>query len=98
MNPMDPKLTAAYVLKNFAGARLSRKARTTKTIVTLYDGLQSGDDVSDGYRWQTVCEPHACIIAHNTFEKAASHLSHPEEWCEVCMGNEPDPRKELGLI
>jgi hypothetical protein len=87
------KRTAAEVLATCGGARISRKCRATGTVVTLYDGRESGDDI-DGGRWQTVCEDHGTIICHETKRFAELALSHPDDWCDVCMGNEPDPNAE----
>ena len=78
------------VLALNAGAVRSRKCRATGTTVTLYDGEPANMDTSDG-RWQTVCEDHGTIICHTSRKRAESHLSHPDEWCEVCMGQEPSP-------
>jgi len=81
--------TPKEILRDNAGAMVSRTCRATKTVVTLYDGEQAGMDTDNGtMRWQTVCEPHGTIIAHATRAVAESHLSHPDEWCEVCMGLE----------
>lgn len=70
-----------------AGMRVTRKARTTGTQVSLYDGKAAGMDTYSG-RWQTACENHGTIISHKKYGIALSHLSHPEEWCEDCMGGD----------
>lgn len=80
----------AEILRDYAGARVSRKCRKTGTVVTLYDGKSTADFDTDAGRWQTVCEDHGHIIAHENYQTALSWLSHPDEWCDVCMGNEPN--------
>jgi hypothetical protein len=82
----DPK----DILANNAGAVLSRRCRATNTTVTLYDAADpAGDMDSEDGRWWTVCENHGYLVAHLTRAAAEAHLSHPDEWCEVCLGNEP---------
>jgi hypothetical protein len=67
-----------------AGKRERRRCRATGTIVALYDGAQADMD-TEGGRWQTVCEDHGTVVSHRTKALAASHLSHPDEWCEECQ-------------
>lgn len=74
----------------YAGLRLTRRARVTGTQVSLYDGDESGMD-TDGGRWSTVCEPHGGIVNHTTYALALEWLSHPDEWCPTCRGEVPDP-------
>lgn len=76
--------TPEEILATCAGAKLSRRAQKTGTVVTLYDGVEADLD-TEGGRWQTVCEDHGWIVSHSTRKLAASHLSHPEEWCEECQ-------------
>lgn len=82
----DPKA----ILRDNAGAVVSRRCRATNTTVTLYDGDEANLD-TDGGRWSTVCENHGYIVCHETRANAEAALSHPDEWCEVCLGNEPTP-------
>lgn len=67
-----------------AGCRQLRRARSTGTLVGVYDGEEAGLD-TDGGRWSTVCEDHGTIIAHDTLTLARYHSSAPEGWCEECM-------------
>lgn len=67
-----------------AGLRVCRHARSTKTLVSIYDGEPANLDTEAG-RWQTVCETHGNICSHETFATAVSHLSQPEGWCEDCQ-------------
>lgn len=97
-NPRFPCSTAehgpitdpATILRDNAGAVVSRRCHATGTTVTLYDGEAANLD-TDGGRWSTVCEDHGIVICHLTRAAAEAHLSHPDEWCEVCLGNEPPP-------
>lgn len=65
-----------------------RRARSTGTHVVLASpGLEAC--VEEG--WLTICEEHACVCSHETRELAEQWRAHPEDWCEVCLGNEPPP-------
>lgn len=77
----------SQILKENAGALLSRKARSTKTVVTLYLAEAQGMDGESG-KYMTVCEPHGGVVHHDTYNDARNFLSHPEEWCPVCQGEE----------
>lgn len=70
----------------WAGYRAHARARSTGTTVVLLDGIAAGLD-TDGGRWQTVCEDHSIVIAHETIRDARGWLHHPEEWCEDCIAN-----------
>jgi hypothetical protein len=72
-----------------AGLRKWARARQTGRIVAVYDGEEAMLDTAGG-RWQTVCEDHGFIVAHNTLALALSHSADPLGWCEVC-------RVEAGL-
>lgn len=78
---------------NHAGLRYWARARSTGTHVGIYDGIAAGMDTDAG-RWQTVCHEHGWIISHETLALARRHAPCPEEWCEVCSGEEP--AKETG--
>ena len=66
------------------GAVARRKARSTGTTVSLFvPGAQSSDE-----GWMTLCEDHGGCIMHVTRRDAEGWLSHPEEWCPYCMGDE----------
>lgn len=70
------------------GWRQTHIARTTGRPVSVYDGVTAGMDLTGG-RWQTVCEDHGWVISHETLKLARYHAAAPDEWCEICMGNEP---------
>ena len=76
-------------MPEYAGLRQYRKARSTGTHVGVYDGGPAGMD-TEGGRWQTVCEEHGYLASHGTLSLAREHASEPENWCEVCMGNETE--------
>lgn len=66
------------------GAVLRRKARSTGTVVSLFvPGAQSDDP-----GWMTLCEDHGGCVLHDTRRAAEGWLSHPEEWCPYCQGDE----------
>jgi hypothetical protein len=79
--------TPAQILRDNAGALLSRTARSTKTVVTLYCTEEAHLDTDAG-KYTTVCETHGYSVGHDTFSDARSWLSCPEEWCAVCQGEE----------
>jgi hypothetical protein len=64
--------------------RLRRKARSTGTVVAL---IFYGKDHSDG-PWMTLCEDHAGCVHHDTRKLAEGWLSHPEDWCPGCKGED----------
>lgn len=68
----------------WAGVRSASFARSTGTLVVVYDGEEQGMDTEAG-RWQTVCEDHAYIASHDTLAIARSFASAPEEFCEPCQ-------------
>lgn len=74
----------------FAGCRSLRRARSTGTVVGIYDGYASGmanrDEVAAGLdsRWATVCERHSWIVTHETLALARFHATTPEAWCDEC--------------
>ena len=73
----------AEILRDNAGAKVSKRIPHTGTIATLYDAREAGMGVEGG-RWKTVCEDHGSIVAHATRRDAIPHLASPEEWCEEC--------------
>lgn len=64
--------------------RGSRKARSTGTQVYIED---MGKSHLDG-RYMTVCEDHGGCVHHATRKLAEEWLSHPEDWCPTCRGDE----------
>ena len=76
--------TRAYALHGYLGLVEQRRARSTGTLVGLYQGEQAGMD-TDGGLWQTVCEVHGGIASHVTLALARWHMASPEGWCEECM-------------
>lgn len=69
-----------------AGCKDLRFARSTGTLVGLYEAEPAGLDTESG-KWATVCETHGSILCHQTRSVAQSHLSHPEDWCPYCQGD-----------
>jgi len=67
-----------------AGLTDTRRARSTGTTVSLYDGEPAGLD-TEGGRYQTLCEDHSTVVAHTTLRAARSWLPAPEEWCDACQ-------------
>jgi hypothetical protein len=66
-----------------AGCRQLRRARSTGTLVGVYDGGPAGLD-TDGGRWHTICDEHGFVCSHDTLETARAFAASPEEWCEPC--------------
>lgn len=67
--------------------RQRRTARSTGTVVEVYDAEHPGSvfDASEG-RWVTICE-HGSMVAHSTLALARWFAPVPEEWCEECHMN-----------
>lgn len=75
--------TPADILSRNVGARYCARARSTGTLITVYDGKKANLD-TEGGRWQTVCEEHGFVVAHRTLDIARSWMPVPEDWCEGC--------------
>lgn len=71
-----------------AGEREMRK-RQNGSLVSVADGNDAGLDTAGG-RWQSICETHGSVIAHETRRLASFHAVTPWEWCEEC----PEPEGE----
>ncbi len=71
-----------------AGLRQQRRARSTGTLVGIYEAGPAGLD-PDGGPWLTVCETHGTLANHLTLADARGHAPAPEGWCEAC-------RQQLG--
>lgn len=71
------------------------RARSTSTLVSLYDGLAAGLDTDGGTNpWTTMCEDHRGLVTHATRKLAQSWMPLPRVWCEGCQPDcpgEPDP-------
>lgn len=62
---------------------IERTARKTGTRVLLMYSYDADPDQP----WETVCATHGGVCSHQTRALATDWLSHPDEWCEYCMGN-----------
>ena len=67
----------------FAGYRGLAVFDPALAVNVLYDGIAAQLDTSGG-RWQTVCEKHGAICAHQTLALARQHLG-TSGWCEECQ-------------
>lgn len=77
----------SYHFNGLTGCVVQRKARSTGTLVGLYNGEQADLDTDGGTApWSTVCEVHGTVISHSSRKLAESHLSSPQDWCEDCGG------------
>lgn len=72
------------ILRENAGALVSRKCRETGTVVTIYDARSGMFSEAEGL-YATVCEPHGGIVVHESKKAALTFLSHPTEWCPDCQ-------------
>ena len=76
--------------RDFAGCRRLRRARSTGTIVGLYDGFRAGmanEDDEYAQRWALCCESHSFVSEFDSLAGARSLASAPEQWCEVCQAD-----------
>ena len=82
-----------YITDGRKGCVQLRRAKSTGTLVGVYNCDQADLDTDDG-SWATVCEEHGSICNHDTLKLARDHASAPDQWCEEC-GKErdevPDP-------
>ncbi len=76
-------------MPDYAGLVDYRRARSTGTFVGLYKSSEAGMEEDPELPWTTVCEEHSTLVCHRTRALAASHLPHPEEWCEDCQKEHP---------
>lgn len=68
---------------------VTRKARSTGTLVTLGSADDLGLDNGDGtMKWYTICDKHGTAIGHPTYFVARDWASAPEEFCEFCANPE----------
>jgi hypothetical protein len=72
-----------YSTEGRKGCVQLRKAKSTGTMVGVYNCEQADLDTDDG-SWATVCEDHGSIVNHDTLATARSHASAPEGWCDEC--------------
>lgn len=75
--------TVDEVLQN-EGIVYASRARSSGTVVGLYDTTKTTQFDPDGGRWATVCEDHSTIVNHETRRLAESFMACPEEWCQDC--------------
>lgn len=75
-----------------AGLVAHRRARSTGTLVSVYDNAAAGlDDEGGAMPYSTVCEAHSGLISHPNKTLALDWMASPEEWCPTCSGEIPDP-------
>lgn len=79
---MNPK---QYFFKGLPGCVRRQRARSTKTMVGLYQAQQSGLESDPDIHWMTVCEDHGGCVGHDSLRNAIFYLSHPEDWCPTCQ-------------
>jgi hypothetical protein len=79
-------MTDRSTYPTLAGERQRHVARSTGTLVVVYDGREQDMDADDeGGRWYTECVDHGEAVRHTTLGLARWHAPAPEEWCEACM-------------
>lgn len=76
--------TLEEVLRN-EGIVYASRARSSGTIVGLYDVRKTDQFDPDGGRWVTICENHSTIVNHLTRKLAEAFMASPEAWCEDCQ-------------
>lgn len=68
---------------DIAGLRRWARARSSGTVVSIFDGEAQGLEIEMG-RWYTMCEDHSVTCPHDLLRVARSFASAPEEWCQGC--------------
>ena len=74
-----------------AGLIQARIARSTGTLVEVYDANEAGQE-DEGY--STVCGDHGRLVIHPSLSLARAHAADPGGWCGACNGSEPDEDEE----
>jgi hypothetical protein len=73
-----------YGFNGLAGCVVQRKARTTGTLVGVYNSEQAGLEQDSSCVWMTVCEAHNTLVGHASLQLAMGHAVDPEGWCQFC--------------
>jgi hypothetical protein len=63
---------------------IERKTRSGRRVYLDRGGVESDPETP----WTTVCEDHGGCVSHRTRKLAESWLSHPEDWCPGCKGED----------
>lgn len=80
---LRPLSVAQAKESGIAGLIARTRARSTRTIVGLYDGEKAGLDTGGG-RWTLICETHGEAVAFGSRRIGSTFMSVPEEWCSIC--------------
>jgi hypothetical protein len=70
---------------NAAGCVQQRVARSTGTLVGIYDALAAGMESDPALPWATVCEVHNNLVCHPSLRLAKANAPYPAEWCQECV-------------
>jgi hypothetical protein len=82
-SPNQRRATGQW-LNGVPGLVQSRKARTTGTVVGVYDSLAQGIESDPDLPWSTVCEDHGSVVSHHALRDALSWAAHSDGWCDDC--------------
>jgi len=80
--------------------RQARRARSTGTMVELYDTQVPQVNTFDcsGGRWVTICE-HGSVMNHRMLNEARSAAAEPDQWCDECRAAQqalnPSPQQVM---
>lgn len=77
------QMSRAKEAQTWAGVRQARVARSTGTLIVIFDGAEAGLD-TDGGAWTVLCDDHGETLATRTLEVARWHAVEPESWCSRC--------------
>jgi hypothetical protein len=72
----------SYNFNGLAGCVQQRKARSTGTLVGVYDAVAQG--IETEYPWVCVCEAHGNCVCFDSLRLAKFQAVCPEGWCEDC--------------
>ena len=70
-------------MANRAGCKRLAYARSTGTLVGIYDAEAQGLD--DEFPWVVVCEDHGSLLGAPTLQYARFMAPVPQEWCWGCQ-------------
>jgi hypothetical protein len=71
-----------------AGLVVTRRARQTGKLVSVYDSAIAGFESDPDLPWATLCEEHSSLVCHQTKELALFWISSPLTWCELCQAEQ----------
>ena len=87
MDPSMISLSVGIVLALIGMAKWSRRETGVRRATGTTTSIMMRDETDDG-SWGVVCDTHGqYVCGFETKAQARRHLTVPDQWCEICMGN-----------